>query len=122
MVSLAKCGVGTAVVVPLAGREAGGTGAEISRLRGSKWGRNSRWGGNGMDGQREYYRGIAAAFPSHPIPIPHARPIQSHDHPWKKQELICPHMECKLNNHYESSCGRPGGKNTAKTWGQNMYF
>lgn len=34
-------GIGMGVALPMAGREAGGTGAVLYRLNGSKWGRSS---------------------------------------------------------------------------------
>ena len=73
--------LGTGVAVPMLGWEAGGTGAEICRLCGSKWGRNSRWNGNGMGWAAQISLWDCRPIPSHPILVPHARPIQSHDHP-----------------------------------------
>ena len=71
--SCVDSGVGTGVAVPMLGWEAGGTGAKIYRLCGSKWGRNSRWDGMGWDGQHKYHCGIAV--PSHPIPSPSHMPV-----------------------------------------------
>ena len=104
--SCVDSGVGTGVAVPLLGWEADGTGAEIYWLCRSKWGRNSRWDGNGMEWAAQISLWDCRPIPSHPIPVPHARPIQSHDHHWF---YYTPHS-CMLwalqytTTHYNTPC------------------
>ena len=71
--SCVDSGVGTGVAVPMLGWEAGGTGAEIYRLCGSRWGRNSRWDGNGMGWAAQISLWDCRPIPSHPIPVPFNR-------------------------------------------------
>ena len=60
-------GIGAGVAVPMVGWEAGGMGAVLYRLGGSKWGRNFRWDRTWWDGKRVSHCGIPIPFPSHPI-------------------------------------------------------